>query len=326
MRRFFCFLLAALCFASAAIAAPSISMETMNALLDIMPMRPEQKGTFNVSGVWVAATMSYPESGGTQWDGMVFSTATKAQVVWDEVFADGDAAAAKIQEIAEASDDGNAYAEDRAYAPLPRDRFVVAKGQLTVFYPMEQVKLLSDHSGAISVFPFEVAGLYLEGIPFAAGDPADAQSAKEQALESGTLPGVVEDYPLGSPVRKADEALRLVDVPDLTLDAAVYRFEAPMMRGICLLSSAGDDNPETAAITGQFATRFDFSGLATGEATPEDCVAALGSPDEEAAVTGANAYSRLPDGQTLTWRGHGRALSLHFVGNVLHSVALLADE
>lgn len=110
---------------------------------------------------------------------------------------------------------------------------------------------------------------------------------------------------------EADAALRLVDVPDIKLDYAVYHFEAAPMRGVSLLSTG--ESVDSALIEGVFAERMDFYGLCTGVAAREACVAALGEPDESRVVETADAYSRLPAGETLCWRNETRALELHFV-------------
>ena len=88
--------------------------------------------------------------------------------------------------------------------------------------------------------------------------------------------------------------------------------------------SAPDDLSESGAvICGVFARRVDFSGLIPGESTKEDCLAALGAPDETRAVASADAYDRLPAGETLLWRGEAAAIELHFAENILYSAAIL---
>ncbi len=330
MRRITCLLLVMLCVAASAAAEQgaerSMSMETVGELMKLQPLLPDEKGSFHMAGDWVSMIGFYPEDGHTQWRGIVYDAVNKVRVAWDDVFADADAAAARLVEIAEASDSGNVYAEDAGYDMLPRDSFVIARDQLTVMYPFDMVQLVSGHSGAISVFAFEVGGLVKEGVPLAVGDAANAAAALQSALETGTLGGIVSDYPIGGEMARAAEALRLSDTPDLTREEAVYRFDAPMMRGIFLLSAKDDDDPDTATITGQFATRFDFSGLCTGVATKDDCVAALGPPARTETVAGSDAYDRLPDGETLAWTGNGNALALHFVDGALHSVTLAKEQ
>jgi hypothetical protein len=94
------------------------------------------------------------------------------------------------------------------------------------------------------------------------------------------------------------------------------------MRGVNLLAHPDETTAATAAIAGVYARRIEFYGLGTGIATRAACEAALGQPDAVTAIAEADAYSRLPVGETLTWQRGGRALDFHFAQGVLHSVTL----
>ena len=261
---------------------------------------------------------------GTEWIGMVFDLETGERITWDDLFVDGDTAASEIERIAEVSSDNNAYSEYRNVSPVPRDRFAVSDETLTVYYPVDQLSHFSGRCGAFSFYAYELSGLLKEDIPLKAGDSALAKEALTAALSEKALPGPLSKWAVGGQMIDAKNELTLVDVPDLTYDYAIYRFEAPEMRGVSLLSNPDEDRAETAAIAGVMAERIDFSGLFAGLSSREDCVAALGNPDETVSVGEADAYSRLPVGETLRWLGEGVALEMHFVENILHSVTIRA--
>ncbi len=329
MRRFFCLLLAGLLLAAPCALAQGAPWDAiLSAVQALNPDGLSQDAQFKEAGGWMSAIVSQegmiaPRLEGTQWHGLVYDTETGEPVAWDDLFADGDAAAARMEEIAEESTYDNAYAEYNQITPLPRESFAVYDGVLTVYYPAEQLSHFSGRSGAFSFYAYELDGLLNEGVPLAAGDVAGAKTAMAAALTDGALPAPLDEWKLGGSMSDAADKLGVVDVPDLTHDFAVYRFEAPEMRGVSLLAKPDEENVNTASIAGIMAERIDFSGLQTGVSTREECVAALGEPAETVAVDASDAYSRLPVGEALMWSGDGKTvLELHFAEGVLYSVTL----
>ncbi len=328
MRRFFClFLMGMLLAGSAAVAQGTPWDAILTAVEKLNPDGLEQEAEFHEAGGWISAIVSQkgriaPQMEGTQWFGRVFDMATGEPITWDDVFADGDAAAERIQALAEASAYDNAYAEHNQIAPVPRDSFSVRDGVLTVYYPAEQLSHFSGRSGAFSFCAYELDGLVREGVPLAQGDSGQAKEAFEAALAEGAFPEPLSEWKLGGEMGEAAEALGLVDVPDLTYDAAMYRFEAPEMRGVTLLAAPLDEDVDRAVIIGIMAERMDFSGLKTGISSREACVTALGEPDSGEMVETADAYSRLPTGETLKWIRGDKALEMHFIDGILFSVSL----
>lgn len=324
MRRFLAIILGLSLLASTALAA-DLGKAT-DALFDaIMGLeKPPQGVTFAEAGPWMSGVAGQADANWRWWRGFVYDMQTEAMLTWDDLFADGDFAAAQLEAIAQAGQYDNAYAEHTDIVPMPRDNFAVADDQLTVYYPPEQLSYFSGRAGAFSFYAFELDGLLRETVPLAVGDVAKAGAARDEVLAQGALPGALSPWALGSPMADAAQALDLVDVPDLTHDYAVWHFEAPQMRGVALLSSCDEDDEATATITGIQTERIDFSGLCTGIATRDTCVATLGEADRAETLASADAYSRLPEGETLYWDGDVASLALHFFGDVLHSVALLA--
>lgn len=280
---------------------------------------------FHEQGDWMSVVARTNDGAYVGWQGVTYDLAAGALVSWDDLFIDGDAAAAQIEAIAEAASSGNAYSEHNDTAPVPRDNFAVVDGQLRIYYPPEQLSYFSGRAEVLSLYAYELEGLWQEGVPVTRGDTALAAQAMEEALSTGALPGGLAVWPIGTSMAAAEEALILVDTPNLTHEEAVWHFEAPEMRGVSFLSALDEDRIPAQTIDGIYAERIDFSGLCTGIATREECVAALGEPAETRAVETTDAYSRLPVGETLVWTGHGRTLSLHFVEDALHSITLAGE-
>ncbi len=328
MRRFLSLLLMSIILTASVACAQGMPWDAiLSAVEKLNPNGLEQEATFHEAGGWISAIVSQkgqiaPQMEGRQWYGLVFDMATGEPITWEDVFVDGDAAADRIQALAEASTYDNAYAEYNQIAPVPRDSFVVRDGVFTVYYPAEQLSSFSGQSGAFTFYAYELEELLKGGVPLAQGDSSQAAVALETVLSEGAFPAPLSDWKLGGSMAEAAEALGLVDVPDLTYDAAVYRFEASEMRGITLLASPGDEDADRAVIVGMMAERMDFSGLRTGVSSREECVAALGEPDSVEAVETSDAYSRLPIGETLRWVRGDKAFELHFADGILYSVAL----
>ncbi|MCL1963529.1 MAG: hypothetical protein FWF69_00505 [Firmicutes bacterium] len=326
MRRSFALLLF---FALLAMTLPALSEEGMRMAVDAIfdalwdPSAPGviEATEFSVDGDWVFAVQRRREADGLRWHAIGYDMASERFVTWDDLFADGDAAAERIAQIADSAMYHNAYAEHNRITPVPRDNFALANGVLTVYYPAEQLAHFSGRAGAFGFYAYELADLLREGAPLAVGDAKEAPAAMTAALAGGSLPGY-EKWAIGGAMADAAEALGLVDVPDLTYDFAVYRFEDPCMRGVALLSDPGGDSAGNATISGIYAERIDFSGLCAGVSARAECVLALGAPDAKCAIEEADGYSLRPVGETLRWERDGRALELHFVEDVLHSVLL----
>lgn len=330
MRRFLLVWMVLLCVAAPAAFAQDMDWAPVFAAVEAAnPKGLEQEVAFDEAGDWLSVTLA--QTGqlagwieGTQWSGMVFAMPEMTPVTWDDVFTDGDAAAARIEEIAGADGEANAYAEYTEISPVPRDSFTVVDGVMTVYYPVDQLSYFSGRSGAYSFYAYELDGLLAEGVPLTVGDMAQAKDTLAEVLETGALPGPLKAWTIGLPVADAEDVLGLVDTPDLKDNVAVWQYEAPQMRGISLLSAVDAERTVGDTISGILAKRMDFSGLCTGIATQEDCIAALGTPDYTDTVDTADAYSLLPVGETLTWEGETHTFSMHFAENTLHAILLMA--
>lgn len=330
MRRFCCFLLLLLLIGTSISIAETLPLDAVFEAVE--GFRAEgftHSADFIEVGAWISAVIlkegQFEGVGkGSESIGLVFDLATGEQITWDDLFVDGDAAAEAILRIAEEATYDNAYSEFHNISPVPRDNFAVTKDTLTIYYPVDQLSHFSGRCGAFSFYAYELSGLFKEGVPIQTGDSALAKEALENAFSEKALPGPLSQWRIGGKMSEASEMLSLVDVPDLTYDYAIYRFEAPEMRGVSLLANLDEDRAETANIAGIMAERIDFSGLFTGIADREACVEALGDPDEVSVIDDADAYSRLPNGETYRWIGDGVALEMHFVEDILQSVTLRA--
>ena len=282
---------------------------------------------FYEEGSWQSAVFRFKDQDFTKWIGAVFNPEADAVVTWEDLFTDGDAAAERIEAIILADMDNNAYSEYKEVAPVPRDNFALRDGQLCIYYPPTQLSYFSGRAGAYSFYAYELDGLLQDDVPLTKGDTAQAKQSVEGALASGMLPGLPDLCAIGKPIKDVADVMTLVDVPDYKDEYAVWRFEAPEMRGVLLLSGKDDDRVDTAIITGIHVERTDFSGLQPGISTFDLCNNATGESGERGTVEGVNAaYALVPDGASLAWKNDRTKLSMHFVEEVLSSITLVTEN
>lgn len=328
MRRFFCLILLGFLLISSTALAQQMPLDAVfDAVEGFRAEGFTHNAEFFEAGPWMSAAIcqqgQFEGLGkGTQWTGLVFDMETGERILWEDLFSDGDAAAARIEEIIEASTYDNAYSEYNMITPVPRDNFMVSTDVLTIYYPVMQLSHFSGLSAGFSFYAYELSSLLREDTPLQVGDPESAKEALQAALDQKALPGPLSKWAVGTSMADARDALGLVDVPDLTYDYAVYHFEAPEMRSVSLLAVPEEDRADSATIAGIMTERIDFSGLCTGVSDRNTCVGAMGDPDTVTLVEEADAYSRLPVGETLGWTGEGIVLEMHFVDDILHSVTL----
>ena len=326
MRRFFLLFFVAVLLALPTMALAEAFMNASTAIFEAfeaMSLPGETERTdFGQVGNWVSVVLQKREADGLRFYALVYDIEEEAFVTWDDLFLDGDAAADRIVEMAMEATYQNAYAENNQLTPVPRDNFRVQEGVLTVYYPADQHSYFSGRAGAVSFYAYELAGLLKENVPLNTGAIYGAVQTKQDVFAQGALPEPLGSWKIGGAMADAADVLGLVDVPDLTYEFSVYRFEAPEMRGIALLSGTTEDRVQTATIGGIYAERMDLGGLITGISTRVECIEALGEPDLEMEIATADAYSLRPVGETLCWEENGRVLELHFVEGILQSVLL----
>lgn len=303
--------------ASAPLARAMDMQEATKALFAASMERLGGKGAeateFLQTGDWISMIVTAKDADFTVQYGFAYDGAGGRLAAWDDLFADGDAAAARIEGIAAEATYANAYSEYNRTAPVPRDNFALGENQLLLFYPPRQLSHFSGNAGALALYAYELDGFLKETVPLARGDVSGAPEGLVLALRSGALPGLLSPWAIGTGMQAADDALTLVDVPDYDAISALWHFEAPQMRGVTLLSDKADDRVQTAQITGIRAERIDFYGLLPGISRRADVVSALGSaPREEA--------------DALVWAADGNEIAFAFDGETLRSITLSVAE
>lgn len=325
MRRLFCFCMIGLMMMASCAMAEDPMMRATNAIFDAIQEKTAGKNAaapmILQTGSWLSAVAEISGVPFTEWAAVTYDVDAGTMVTWDDLFTDGDAAAARIEEIAQAATYDNAYSERNEIAPAPRDNFIVDGAQLTIYYPPTQLSYFSDRAGAFSFYAYELDGLLREEVPLVSGDAVEFEDAMDAILRDGILSGLPGVVALGVPMADAAEALVLVDVPDIKNEAAVWLFEDPGMRGVALLSARDDINVDSATVTGILAERIDLQGMCAGLTAQDECLALMGAASRVEQVA-ADAYGLLPAGETHIWAANGHELGLHFVDGVLHSVLL----
>lgn len=181
--------------------------------------------------------------------------------------------------------------------PLP-ETFAISPTGLTLYYPIEQFRTLSDRAGTVTVLWSELAPhLQLaEGSVLARIGAAQHLTLAEDAAERLTA-AVAEGGLPGIPARIGQPMQTLVDTHHLLNDADLYEggrmiaLESGAFRQVWMLTDSLRRDFASSEVQGIRADRLSLHGLCTGATTQQDWRKALGQPVASHAVDAAQAES-----------------------------------
>ena len=280
--------------------------------------------------------------------GLTIDLATGAELTFDDLFADADAAAAAMEEIIERDIvwELSDYMEYADLLPMPRDCFWFDEGGFTVGYGDERYRYFSGKSGTVHFSWYELSPFIGEDSPLWAlsqPQPADAQSiaervtagrfgdeaASELSPTRRTWIAYERDYGYGVAVgdRLGDALgeLTLLADPDYTRESMVYLFEDSGLRGYALeIPRYADTAEEDTPISAVRASRISWHGLTTGASTRGEIVSLLGEPQQALDYSAQDAdYAMLEPGESLLYAFGDNVLEAHLdEGGVLSCLIL----
>lgn len=235
---------------------------------------------------------------------MMFDLKTGEKIGADALFASVEQAQAFFDEwVQRQSDMGDyTYIDLSMATPAPVDRAVLTDSGLRLYYPQDGFVMLSGRTGAFD-FHFDEAESVLardEGSLIASLDAwqqyaLDGKTAErlEAQAQKGMLPGVPDV--MGQDVSGLVEQYKKMTDPEAYLGGEQYVLEAPAFRGVSLVVKDGEQ-----AVSGILAKRANLYGLATGKATKEECLKALGAGYTELPMDeSAAAQYGMPKGHAL---------------------------
>lgn len=252
---------------------------------------------------------------GHTWTAMTYDLSTGEKLTLDRLFKDADAAAEKMEAMAEVSlsEELNGYMESSDIVPLPRNSFTLDETGITFWYPQEQFSFFSGFSGACQFWYEELDGLWLESsVP----ERTDEQirSAIEAAVSNGSLPGV--PVKMGERMQAVCEAYRLLRTPDEFPGGRYFLMEDPRFREVCVLSDALYADYGQSVVEGVQLRRGGLGGLLVGRTEQGQWQKVLGQPEKTVAFTENMAYDyNLPAGSYDVYRYGENELRLYADNN-----------
>lgn len=211
------------------------------------------------------------------------------EISLDELFADGEAARAALEEYLdfEVAPELSAHLANSELTPLP-DGFRLERTGLTLLYPVNRLSTLRDRAGAVKIGWNEIRK-YLdngeEGIPARIGaaemmtlDDESAERIRE-AAESGRLPDI--PVKIGDGLKALTDHYHMLTDPDVYEGGRLFALEGACFRNVFLMTDFLSEKWDDSIVQGIRMDRGCAWGLCIGETAREDWRAALGEPDAE---------------------------------------------
>ena len=248
---------------------------------------------------------------GHSWAAMAYDLHTGERLTLDDLFADVDAAVARMEQIAEEtlSDELNGYMEYSDILPLPVESFTLDENGITFWYPAEQFSLLSGYSGACQFWYEELDGLWLDQENVQLSD-AEIKTAISAGIAEGKLPHV--PVQMGQSMQQVTQQYRLLRTPDEFPGGRYFVLGDPAFRQILVISDALSAEYSQSVVEGIQLRRGGLYGLVIGRTTQQRWREVLGQPDENVAFSENMAYDYdLPAGQYDVYHYGENQLRLH---------------
>lgn len=211
------------------------------------------------------------------------------EISLDELFADGEAARAALEEYLdfEVAPELSAHLANSELTPLP-DGFRLERTGLTLLYPVNRLSTLRDRAGAVKIGWNEIRK-YLDngedGIPARIGaaemmtlDDGSAERIRE-AAESGRLPDI--PVKIGDGLKALTDHYHMLTDPDVYEGGRLFALEGACFRNVFLMTDFLSEKWDDSIVQGIRMDRGCAWGLCIGETAREDWRAALGEPDAE---------------------------------------------
>lgn len=247
--------------------------------------------------------------------GLTVNLNTGEEIFLEQLFADPDAAFARMEEIIadDVLDGMSDYMEYADLLPMPREQYSFDAYGLTVYWPEDRYRWFDGTCGSVTFYWYELADFIAEGSPVYALAHPDVPyhpGAIETACLGGEMTPMLR-LELGVLLGDAARDYRLAD-PDYTTDALVYPLER--VRGFSLeIPKYAQTQEEMTPISAIRASRISLCGLlTTGKTTDLEILSLLGEPAKEIVYDEDDAFdAMLEPGISLLYEISGRVLQLH---------------
>lgn len=268
------------------------------------------------------------------WGTVNLDLTTGEAITFADLFTDEAAAREAIEAYltAEVAPEQSAHLAAGSLLPLP-EIFSLSHEGLTLHYPIEQFRTLSDRAGTVTLLWTELREHLdlTEGSPLHALnvpdtltlDESDAREDFIAALSGGSFPGVPAT--LGQSVRELTDRYDQLTDNELCEAGRMFLLEDGAFRDVYIITDALRDRWDDSTVNILRADRLNLEGLCTGHTTMDAWRRVLGEP-EATVVTGeasADSWRIVPGTSDYYTLGEYR-LRLHAdVDGVLRSVFLM---
>ena len=234
------------------------------------------------------------------WNSVNLDLSTGEEIPFSALFTDEAAARALIEELllTQVAPEQSAHLAAGDLLPIPEAFFLTPQG-LTLCYPIEQFRTLSDKAGTVTFLWTELrdvldlsdgSPLCELGVPDTITlDSADSRESIAAAIAHGGFPGV--PAVIGQSVKELTDRYAQLTDNELCEAGRMFILEDGAFRGVYIITDQLTDSWDKSAVNILRADRLNLAGLCTGHTTMTQWRAILGEPDATVPTGAASADS-----------------------------------
>ena len=234
------------------------------------------------------------------WSALTLDMSTGKAVTLDELFLDPAAARTHIEQYLTetVAPEQSAHLAAGELTPLP-ETFSLSNVGLTLYYPIEQFRTLSDRAGTVTLLWTELRehldlseGSILASLNVQDTLSLDADDSRETiaaALAEGGFPGI--PAAIGQSVKELTDRYAQLTDNELCEAGRMFVLEDGAFRSAWVITDALTDRWDESAVNIIRTDRLNLDGLCTGHTTMDAWRGVLGEPDATVATGEALADS-----------------------------------
>ncbi len=222
------------------------------------------------------------------------------EITFDELFTDGEAARAALEEYLEneVAPELSAHLNSSELTPLP-EGFRLEQAGITLLYPLDRLSTLGDRAGDVRIGWNEIRdelNLEEDGIPDRIGVTemitlTDESGDRIRAMaESGSLPGI--PVRIGDGLKALTDRYHLLIDPDVFEGGRLFSLEGGCFRDVFLMTDYLSEKWDSSTVQGIRMDRGCAWGLCIGETRQEEWREILGEPEYEVTLSEEMAEAR----------------------------------
>ena len=253
---------------------------------------------------------------------LMFFLETGEPVETNDIF--NSCAQEKIDEWLDDELDNMSFYDISEAFPVPINRSVLTKTGITISYPQNSFKFLSDRSAAFSFYYYELEDMLnlSDGSLLSKLDVFNLDNSEldKENLSKGELPNVPNI--LGKPIQEVLENYKELTDPERFVSAERYVLEAPEFRSIYPIVNDGD-----TAVSGILAKRMAIAGCVIDISKKQDIIKSFGEPIAVLPLEGVAAEQYfVPEGEGLMYNFNGFSVMITIDKQDVFTALLIQKE